>query len=71
MGILGDSKPKQQVDLEKKIKVLRDAGMISSAERLESQLKYHVSKPEEKITPMKPHELARQAKAQKASGVKA
>jgi hypothetical protein len=50
---------------------LRDAGMISSAERLESQLKYHVSKPEEKITPMKPHELARQAKAQKASGVKA
>jgi hypothetical protein len=70
MGILSASKSTHQIDLEKKIKILRDAGMIASAERLEAQLKYYIGKPEEKITPMKPHELARQAKAQKAAGVK-
>jgi hypothetical protein len=69
MSIL-NRKPTQQIDLEKKIKVLRDAGMIASAERLESQLNYMLNKSEEKITPMKPQELARQAKAQKAAGVK-
>jgi len=70
MGFMSNSKSKQQVDLEKKIKVLRDAGMVSSAERLEAQLNYHLHKTEEKITPMKPQELAKHAKAQKAAGVK-
>lgn len=70
MAVFGNSKPTRQIELEKKIKALRDAGMVASAERLESQLNYHLHRTDEKITPMKPQELAKQAKAQKAAGVK-
>jgi len=70
MGFL-DYKPPKQVELERKIKSLRDAGMVSSAERLELQLKCLANTSGEKIVPMKPQELARHAKAQKAMGVKA
>ena len=65
MGFL-DGKTTQQIELEKKIKVLRDAGFNKTADRFEMQLKVMSRETPEKIKPMTPQQLARQAKAQKA-----
>ena len=70
MGLL-ESKSTQQKDLEKKIKVLKDAGMNASADRLEVQLKRMTGISTEKIKPMSPKELAKQVKAQKVLSGKA
>lgn len=70
MGLL-EGKSTRQKELEKKIKVLRDAGMTSSAERLEYQLKCLIGNTGEKIKPMRPHELAKQAQEHKALAGKA
>jgi hypothetical protein len=70
MGLL-ESKPQKQKDLEHKIKVLRGAGMDASADRLEVQLKQIIRAPSEKIKPMSPQELAKQAKAQRVMAGKA
>jgi hypothetical protein len=65
MGFL-DGKTTQQIELEKKIKTLRDSGMNASADRMEQQLKRISKTTDEKIKPMTPQQLARQVKAQKA-----
>jgi hypothetical protein len=65
-----EGKTPQQKELEKKIKALRDAGMNASADNLQKQLDRYSHTVTEKVLPMKPHELARHAKAQKAIGNK-
>jgi hypothetical protein len=65
-----EGKSVQQIELEKKIKALRDAGMTASADNLQKQLDRYSHTVPEKVMPMKPHELARHAKAQKAIGNK-
>jgi len=69
MGLL-DRKVPKQAELEKKIKALRDIGMIASAERLEKQLAHLSKDVEEKVKPMSPRDLARKAKEHKAMGGK-
>jgi len=70
MGLL-DNKSAQQVELEKKIKALQNAGMTASAERLSQQLARYTRVAVEQVKPMKPHELAKHVKAQKAMAGKA
>lgn len=68
-----DQKSRQQVDLEKKIKYLQDAGMVASAERLQHQLNCFLNKSgsQEKIKPMSGKELVKKVKEQQALGQKA
>jgi len=63
-----DGKTTRQKELETKIKVLRDAGMNASADRLDLQLNRLSRTPSDKIKPMSPQELAKQVKEQKALG---
>ena len=65
MGLL-DNKSTQQVELEKKIKALQSVGMTASAERLSQQLARYTRVVVEQTKPMKPHEMAKHVKAQKA-----
>jgi hypothetical protein len=56
-------------DLKHKIGQLRAAGMVSSAERLETQLRmYETSTLKEKVKPLSPVELKRQVAGAKATG---
>lgn len=61
-----ENKPASQIELEKKIKALRDVGMNASANRLEKQLLTFTRSTPEIVKPMKGHEVARHIKAQKA-----
>jgi hypothetical protein len=68
-----ERKSPQQAQLEKKIQILRNAGMVASAERLQRQLDclLHRNGVEEKVKPMSGKELVKKVKEQKALGQKA
>ena len=68
MGLL-EKKSVKQVELEKKIAALRQAGMNASADRLEHQLAMitRVDSSEEKVKPMSQQELVKQVKQERAA----
>ena len=64
-----DRKSPRQIELEKKIKTLRDSGMVASADRLEKELTILLNREgraDDRVKPMSMADQIRTAKAAKA-----
>lgn len=55
-------------DLERKIAQLRAGGLVSSAERLEKQLKQYKPEQNQKVKPLSPKEMKKQINGARAIG---
>jgi hypothetical protein len=69
MGVMDiiDRKSGKQIELETKIAKLREAGMMSAAGRLESQLKCYLNQENRKDDKVKPMSMADQIRTAKAA----
>lgn len=72
MGIFNQprviSNSEKIADMQKKAEQLRAAGMFSSAERIEKQLRQYKPEQEEKVKPLSPKEIKKQIAGAKATG---